>query len=57
MPALLTRMSSLPNAFFVSAKKALDIGLLGDVRLHGDRLAALADDFADDRSAPSLLDA
>ena len=48
MPALLTRMSSLPNAFFVSANRRLDVGLFGDVGLHGDGLAALAGDFGDD---------
>jgi len=48
MPALLTRISSFPNAFFVSEKKPLDIRLFGEVRLNGDGLAAHANNLADD---------
>ena len=47
-------MSSRPNAFFVSAKRRLDVGLLGDVGLHGDGLAALAGDLGDDAVGPLL---
>ena len=39
-PALLTRMSTVPNAFLVSANRLVHVRLLGDIGLHGDRLAA-----------------
>ena len=38
----------MPNAFFVSAKRRLTVGRLGDVGLDGDGFAAVADDFGDD---------
>ena len=54
MPALLTRMSSVPNASFGLREEAADVGLLGDVGLDGDGLAALAGDLGDDAVGPLL---
>ena len=39
MPALLTRMSTLPNCFFVSAKSFAHFVRLREIGLHGDGLA------------------
>jgi hypothetical protein len=45
MPALFTRMSSGPNAFFASENRRSTVRLLRDIGLHRNGLAALAGDL------------
>src|SRR5262249_38908883 len=47
-PALLTRMSSAPNARSASHEEPANVGLVRDVGLYGDRLPAAPGDPARD---------
>ena len=57
MPALLTRMSSRPNAFFVSANRRSMSACLATLACTATALPPLPVISATTRSAPSLLEA